>query len=120
MGLARIAVATTLPVATLMLTGGANATELCGRTFASSIVDEIRQELAVAGVPVIRDEQDRLVLEDRAGRTVWTFVKAGHPAAPAVICRRSQPSGIHLDIETQGMCSSPQAACDALLESLAR
>jgi hypothetical protein len=100
---------------------GAHAAQLCGRVFVSDAVDSIRREVAgTAGMRQILDSQDYVAFEERERRTVWTFVKPEHPAAPAVVCRRSQPSGIQLEVQMQIICGGQQSACNAVLDKLAR
>jgi hypothetical protein len=52
---------------------------------------------------------------DAQARVIWTFTKSGHPAAPAVVCRRPVQTGDRIDLQLQAHCGSPKDACDALI-----
>jgi hypothetical protein len=58
-----------------------------------------------------------IALADQPSGALFTFTKRGHPAHPAVVCRRPQQTATGFAIETQASCGADKAACDALVAS---
>jgi hypothetical protein len=90
--------------------------ELCGRNVISlqSLHDELSRDRVID--PAGGNAQF-VAFADRRTQTLWTFTKAGHPADPAVVCRRPLQRGDRIELEMQVRCGGPKAACDALVAS---
>lgn len=104
----------------MVLPAGAEPFRLCGResnSLPALMVDLMR---LAEGLPHHEDTQF-LALSDRQAGVMFTFTKPGHPAHPAVVCRRPQQNtagGFSIQIESR--CGAEKSACDALVESFRR
>lgn len=91
-----------------------SAGEICGRNYASP--GQAYSEVArTPGVQVALNNAQFVALADQKAMVVWTFTKAGHPASPAVVCRRPIQVGGVMQVQLQAICSGPKEACDALI-----
>jgi hypothetical protein len=96
------------------MTGPLQAAPLCGREVAS--LQALQDELANnPQVERVLDNDQYAAYADQGARTVWTFTKPGHPAAPAVVCRRPVQNGNQISVQLQAGCGGPKEACDAMI-----
>ena len=103
-------------VSLVLGTPHARAAELCGRNVVSvpALHNELMTDVTTQG---LGGNSQFVALADQRGQTVWTFTKAGHPAHPAVVCRRPVQRANQIDLQMQMMCGGTKPACDALVES---
>jgi hypothetical protein len=92
----------------------ADAAEICDRTMASpgQLLDTLRNE---PGIQLIHEDDLYMAFAEKSHSIVWTFTRPGHPAHPAVVCRRPVEQGAAVAIEMRVVCGGPKDACDRLV-----
>jgi hypothetical protein len=104
----------TVVSAALLAAPDASADELCGRPF-TSVQQPYADVARTSGIQAILNNDSYVAFADASAKVVWTFTKAAHPAAPAVVCRRPVQTGDRIEVQLQARCGGAMPACDALI-----
>jgi hypothetical protein len=97
----------------LALARPALANELCGSPAGSP--SELFQSLSkVEKLPELSRTDRSVDLYDDASMTTWTLTLEGHPAHPAMVCRRPVLEGQAVRIVMQAACFGPHVHCQQL------
>jgi hypothetical protein len=68
----------------------------------------------------ISSEGGWTIADDKAGRTLWSFTPAGHPAHPAAVRRTVVLENGRASIRMSALCPAQKQVCDSLLEEFRR
>ncbi|MEZ0168838.1 hypothetical protein [Microvirga sp. TS319] len=94
--------------------GEAHADTLCGREVVS--IERLRDDvLGGSRTKKITDTDTSVQFSDDQHRVLWTFLKAAHPAAPAVLCQTPVTKDGKISLSLEAWCGGPKVKCDALI-----
>ena len=98
-----------------LTTSSARADEICGHAFANSIQQLYSKIATIPRAQVVLNDDRFIAIADMDAKVVWTFTKASHPAAPAVVCRRAVEVNGRVEVDLQSRCGGSKEACDAMI-----
>jgi hypothetical protein len=99
--------------AAVSIAPGWAADDVCGRpkTTPQALYEQLSKD---SKLKEMRRSDVYVALEDGSDGTLWTFTLPGHPAHPAVVCRRVMERRGIIDIPTTVHCNGAEAACAKL------
>jgi len=115
---AKVLLAAIALIASAVSVSSLRASEIC--SVAGETAPAVLEQLAAQKLPEVPAPQGYTAWENRFGRVHWTATRDGHPAHPAVVCRRVIQRETGMRIEMQAICDGPQAACDQLVADFQR
>ncbi|WP_426341811.1 DUF4019 domain-containing protein [Pseudoduganella sp. S-14] len=78
------------------------------------------EALKARGDVAITEEGGWTVADDKAGHTLWSFTRPGHPAHPAAVRRTVVVENGQASIRMNALCQAKREACDNMLEEFRR
>ena len=86
-------------------------------TIGYASVAAARQAVAATPGATISQQGGWLIVEDKAARSLWSFVPNDHEAYPAAVKRTVAQRDGRAFIDMSILCEAPKPACDRLAES---
>lgn len=94
--------------------GEVHADTLCSREVVS--IEQLRDDVVRGSrTEKISDTEMAVQFSDGQYRVLWTFLKAAHPASPAVLCQTPVTKNGKISVRLEAWCGGPKVKCDALI-----